>query len=80
MLSINLDSIECVLSSLGTSLISLSVLNSLSTCPRSCNNSTSNSDTLSNCPLSRVSRTGLTVGLATLAAGSLLQGTRAILR
>lgn len=79
MLSINLDSVERVLSSLGTSLISLSVLNSLSTCPRGCKN-TDNGNTLSNCPLNSVSRTGLKVGLATLAAGSLLQGTRTILR
>jgi len=73
MVSFSLDTTSVVLTSLGTSLISLAVFNSLSFCPinKSYNNTVCN---LSNCPVNTKIRNGLRVGLASLAAGSLLNG------
>lgn len=77
MVSFSLDTTSVVLTSLGTSLISLAVFNSLSFCPinKSYNNKNANTVcNLSNCPVNTKIRNGLRVGLASLAAGSLLNG------
>lgn len=83
MVSFSLDTTSVVLTSLGTSLVSLSVLNSLSCCPvnKSCSNTTNENPVcnLSNCPVSATTRTGLRVGLVSLAAGSLLNGVSYVL-
>lgn len=80
MVSFSLETTSVVLTSFGTSLISLAVFNSLSFCP--INKSDNNKNTvcnLSNCPVNTKIRNGLRVGLVSLAAGSLLNGVRHVL-